>query len=162
MKEKAIIIAAIVAGAWLGNRIRMPSGYLAGGMIAGLIAKGFVTAGLPTAPWLSAISQILVAYVVVANSDVETIKRNPGIIPIALGFIAVLVLFCLGASLLIHKVFGLDLKTAIYATAPGGLSGMALTAADAGAETPISMMFHLFRLIVILITTPLLASVLAR
>ena len=35
---------------------------------------------------------------------------------------------------------------------------MALSATDAGAETPISLMFHMFRITIILVSTPLIAS----
>jgi uncharacterized membrane protein AbrB (regulator of aidB expression) len=49
MKEKGIIIiAAILAGAWLGGRLKLPSGYLIGGMIAGLIVKGIVSSNVPS------------------------------------------------------------------------------------------------------------------
>jgi membrane AbrB-like protein len=161
MKEKSIIIAAILVGAWLGNRLKLPSGYLTGGMIAGLLAKGFFSTNLPGGSALSIVSQLLVAYVLVSNSDIEVIKKNPAIIPIALGYVIVLTLFCFGLAVVLNKVFHLDIRTAIFATAPGGLSGMALSMTDGGAETPISMTFHLFRIILVLILTPLLASFLA-
>lgn len=158
MKEKGIIIAAILVGAWLGNRLRLPSGYLTGGMIAGLLAKGFFSANLPASGALSVISQLLVAYIIVSNSDIEVIRKNPTVVPIALGYIVVLTLFCFGLALVLNKVFHLDIRTAIFATAPGGLSGMALSMTDGGAETPISMTFHLFRMVLVLILTPFLAS----
>ncbi|TXT51375.1 MAG: putative ammonia monooxygenase-like protein [Spirochaetes bacterium] len=163
MKEKGlIIIAAILLGGWLGNKVKIPSGYLVGGMIFGLLAKGFAGGNLASGSALSAISQIMVAYVVVSNSDVQMIKRHPEVIPVALGYIIALVVICLGLSFILNKVFHIDLKTAIYATAPGGLSGMALSATDAGAETPISMIFHLFRMTVVLLATPLLATFFAK
>jgi membrane AbrB-like protein len=162
MQQQAIIIVSILVGAFLGNHFKLPSGALTGGMIAGLVAKGIVSANVPSGNILSIASQVLVAYVIVSNSDVQTIRQHPEIVPIALGFIIVLVAFCFGAAWALHKVFHLDIKTAIYATAPGALSGMALSAADAGAETPISMMFHLFRLTFILLSTPLLAALFAR
>lgn len=158
MKGKGIIIAAILVGAWLGHRLKLPSGYLTGGMVAGLLAKGFFATTLPAGNALSIISQLLVAYVIVSNSDIEVIKKNPAIVPIALGYIVVLSLLCFGLAIVLNKVFHLDIRTAIFATAPGGLSGMALSMTDAGAETPISMTFHLFRIVLVLILTPLLAS----
>lgn len=42
MQQPWIIGAAILAGAFLGDRLKLPSGILTGGMIAGLVAKGFV------------------------------------------------------------------------------------------------------------------------
>ena len=163
MKEKGIvIIAAILAGAWLGNKLKIPSGYLTGGMVAGLVVKGLVSANLPAGNILSVVSQLLVAYVVVSNSDVAVIRRHPEVVPIALGYIAVLSLFCFGLAIVLNKVFHFDIRTAIFATAPGGLSGMALSMTDAGAETPISMTFHLFRMVLVLILTPLFASLFTK
>lgn len=162
MKEKGIIIAAILVGAWLGHKLKLPSGYLTGGMILGLIAKGVVSSNIAAGNTLSIVSQILVAYVVVANSDVDIIKKHPEVVPVALGYIAVLTLFCFGLALVLNKVFHFDIKTAIFATAPGGLSSMALSMTDSGAETPISMTFHLFRMILVLILTPLLASLFVK
>lgn len=47
MKGKIIIIAAILVGAWVGNRIKLPSGYLTGGLILGLVVKGIVGGNVP-------------------------------------------------------------------------------------------------------------------
>ncbi len=102
------------------------------------------------------------AYVVVSNSDVASIRRHPEAVPVAVGYILVLIVFCMIAAWGISRWFDLDLQTAIYATAPGGLAGMALSATDAGAETPVSMMFHLLRLTIILIVTPYLAAFFTR
>ncbi len=162
MKDQGVIVAAIFLGAWAGHYFKLPSGILTGGMIAGLVAKGIVLADIPSGNLLSTISQLLVAYVVVSNSDVASIRRHPEAVPLAVGYIFVLIVFCMIAAWGISRWFDLDLQTAIYATAPGGLAGMALSATDAGAETPVSMMFHLFRLTIILIVTPYLAAFFTR
>ena len=163
MKERGIvIIAAILVGAWLGNRLKLPSGYLTGGMLLGLIAKGFLSANVPMGNALSVVSQILVAYVIVFNSDIDVLKKHPEVVPVALGYVAALICLCFGLAMILNKVFHFDIKTAIFATAPGGLSGMALSMTDGGAETPISMTFHLFRMVLVLIVTPLLASIFVK
>ena len=162
MKEQGIIIAAILAGGGLGHWLKLPSGILVGGMVSGLLAKGITLGDIPSGTAMSVVSQLAVAWVVVSNSDVATIRAHPEIVPAALSYVAVLLSFCLGLAFLLTRFFGLDLNTAIYATAPGGLSGMALSAADAGAETPLSMMFHLFRMVIVLIVTPITAHYLTR
>ena len=50
----------------------------------------------------------------------------------------------------------------IAVAAPGALFGMAPSAADAGAETPVSLIFHLFRMVIVLIVTPFAALFLNR
>jgi hypothetical protein len=162
MKQQGIIVAAILVGAFLGDRFKLPSGILMGGMVAGLVAKGVVSGTLPGGNLLSIVAQLLVAYVIVSNSDVSTIRRHPEIVPVAIGYTILLIGFCVGAAWVLNRFFHIDIRTAIYATAPGGLSGMALSAADAGAETPISIVFQLFRLILILVSTPLLSIFLSK
>jgi membrane AbrB-like protein len=111
---------------------------------------------------MSVLSQLAVAYVVVSNSDVASIRAHPEIIPAALFYVTVLLVFCAFMAFVVTRFFGIDLNTAIYATAPGGLSGMALSAADAGAETPQSLTFHLFRMVIVLLVTPLTALYFTR
>lgn len=162
MKEKLIILAAIVIGAFVGNRIRLPSGYLTGGLIVGLAAKGIVGGNVPYSSSMSFISQLLVAYILVATSNVNSIGQNPEVIPVALAYVLALMAFTTGIAFMLNKFFHIDLLTAIYGTAPGGLSGMAITAVDAGAETAISAVFQLFRIILVMIATPLLAALLSK
>jgi membrane AbrB-like protein len=162
MKEKIIIIAAILVGAWVGNKIRLPSGYLTGGLILGLVAKGIVGGNVPYGGPISLISQMLVAYILVATSDVNSIGQHPEVVPIALVYVVALLAFTTGIAFFLNKVFHIDLLTAMYGTAPGGLSGMAITAVDAGAETAISAVFQVFRIILVMIATPLLAALLSR
>ena len=83
-------------------------------------------------------SQMLVAYIFVATSDMNSIGEHPEVIPIALAYVLALLVFTTGVAFLLNKVFHIDLLTAMYGTAPGGLSGMAITAVDAGADTTIS------------------------
>ena len=157
MRDQGVIVLAILAGGWIGHFLKVPSGILVGGMIAGLFAKGVTLGEIPSGTMLSMLSQFLVAYVVVSNSDVASIRTHPEVVPAALSYVAVLLVLCIGLAFLVTRFFGIDLNTAIYATAPGGLSGMALSAADAGAETPLSLVFHMFRMVIVLIVTPLVA-----
>ena len=162
MKEKIIIIAAIIIGALLGNQLKLPSGYLMGGLILGLIAKGIVGSNVPYGGPVSLVSQLLVAYILVATSSVDSIIKRPQVIPVALAYVVALLTFTTGLAFVLNKVFHIDLLTAMYGTAPGGLSGMAITAVDAGAETAISTIFQVFRIILVMIATPLLAALLSK
>jgi uncharacterized membrane protein AbrB (regulator of aidB expression) len=81
MSQQWIIMAALLVGAFLGDRFKLPSGILVGGMIAGLVAKGFAGGNVPNGRVLSVVSQLLVAYVVVSNSDVASLKKQPEVLP---------------------------------------------------------------------------------
>lgn len=162
MKESIVIAASVLLGGLLGHLLRLPSGVLVGGMVAGLLAKGITLGDLPSGDPLSIVSQLLVAYVIVSNSDVASLRSHPEAVPAALFYVALLLAFCAGMAFVVARCFGIDLRTAVYATAPGALSGMALSAADAGAETPVSLIFHLFRMVIVLIVTPFAALLLTR
>ena len=162
LRESIVIAAAVVLGGLLGHMLRLPSGVLVGGLVAGLLAKGITLGNLPNGDALSYASQMLVAYVIVSNSDVASLRLHPEAVPAALFYVALLLVFCVGMAFVVTRFFGLDLQTAVYATAPGALSGMALSATDAGAETPVSLIFHLFRMVIVLIVTPFTALLLTR
>ncbi len=162
MRESIVIAASVLLGGLMGHILRLPSGVLVGGMVAGLLAKGVTLGDLPSGDLLSVASQLLVAYVIVSNSDVASLRSHPEAVPAALFYIALLLTFCIGMAFVLTRFFGIDLRTAVYATAPGALSGMALSATDAGAETPVSLIFHLFRMVIVLIVTPFAALFLTR
>jgi len=50
----------------------------------------------------------------------------------------------------------------MYSTAPGGISGMAITAVEAGADTAISSAFQVLRIVLVLVATPILAGILSK
>ncbi|HOC27788.1 MAG TPA: AbrB family transcriptional regulator [Rectinema sp.] len=162
MKEKIIIVAAILVGAWIGSKLKLPSGYLTGGLILGLIVKGIVGGNVPSSGSVSIISQLLVAYVLVATSNVESLKQRPEVIPVALGYVVALLAFTTGLSFILNRFFHIDLLTAMYSTAPGGISGMAITAVEAGADTAISSAFQVLRIVLVLVATPILAGILSK
>ena len=162
LRESIVIAVSVLLGGVLGHLLRLPSGVMVGGMVAGLLVKGATLGELPSGELLSVVSQLLVAYVIVSNSDVASLRAHSEAVPAALFYIALLLTFCIGMAFVIMRLFGIDLQTAVYATAPGALSGMALSATDAGAETPVSLIFHLFRMVIVLIVTPFAALFLNR
>ncbi len=147
MKEKMIIVTAILVGAWIGSKLKLPSGYLTGGLILGLIVKGIVGGNVPSSGSVSIISQLLVAYVLVATSNVESLKQRPEVIPVALGYVVALLAFTTGLSFILNRFFHIDLLTAMY---------------SAGADTAISSAFQVLRIVLVLVATPILAGILSK
>ena len=74
MKESFVIVLSIVMGGAAGHFLRLPSGILVGGLVAGLAAKGLTLGNVPSGSFWSVASQLLVAYVVVSNSDVGALR----------------------------------------------------------------------------------------
>ena len=77
-------------GGLIGHVIKMPSGIMVGGMIAGLAVKIALAPDLDGSRWLSILSQLLVAGAIVFNSDVSSVKALPSMIPVALGYSVVM------------------------------------------------------------------------
>jgi membrane AbrB-like protein len=74
--------------------------------------------------------------------------------PVVILGVASLIVTGLGMSLLLHRRFGWDLPTALYACTPGGLSELAATSEDVGANTQIVIAVHTVRVIAIVVLGP--------
>ena len=68
--------------------LHFPSGVMVGGMVAGFFVKGATLGELPNGDLLSVVSQLLVAYVIVSNSDVASLRAHSEAVPAALFYIA--------------------------------------------------------------------------
>lgn len=65
-------------------------------------------------------------------------------------------------SFLFHKVFHMDLATAMFAFCPGGSTDMALVAEDMGAQVPIVVVSQSLRVILVIALFPLLSQILSN
>lgn len=134
-----------------------------GGLVAGLAIKAMMRLGLdPKVEWLSWISQALVAYVLVRGTDFSSLVDLPKYLPAALAYSFSLLVFTLGLAWVFAKICKMDFLTSLFATTPGGLTGIALVAVDIGADPAISILFNICRLVTILIAVPVIANIIVR
>lgn len=154
-----IVLFAVVAGSFFGYKSGISGGALVFGMVSGLAVKGFMRLGLdPKVEWLSWISQCMVAYVLVRGSDFASITDIPKYLPAAISYSLLLFVFTLGMAWLYAHFCGMDFLTSLFATSPGGLSGIAVVAVEMGANATISVLFNICRMMVILVLVPLIAN----
>ena len=59
MRESIVIAASVLLGGGVGHFLRLPSGVLVGGMVAGLLAKRLTLGDLPGGNLLSVVSRWL-------------------------------------------------------------------------------------------------------
>lgn len=156
--EELYVVVGVLAGAALGHKTPVPVGALLGGMIGGLAVKAFWSMGMTKSPMLSIASQILVAYVLVAGSDVASIRQVPRFIPLAVLYSLLLLAVSWACSWILVRFFGVDDMTAIFATPPGGLTGIGITSNEVGADAPVTLLFHMTRIILIMVLVPLVAA----
>lgn len=153
------MIVAVVAGSSLGYKLGISGGALVFGLVAGLSAKGLMKLGLdPRIEWLSWLSQCLVAYVLVRGSDFASVKDLPKYLPAAISYSMLLFVFTLGLAWLYARICGMDFLTSLFATSPGGLTGIAVVAVEMGANATVSVLFNICRIFVILVLVPLIAN----
>jgi membrane AbrB-like protein len=77
-----------------------------------------------------------------------------GLAPVVVLGVGVLIVTGLGMSLVLHRRFGWDLPTALYACTPGGLSELAATSEDVGANAQIVVAVHTVRVVAIVVIGP--------
>lgn len=159
MESGLIVILAVICGSFLGLKSGISGGALVFGLLGGLSAKGLMRLGLDSKiEWLTWLSQCLVAYVLVRGSDFASIKDVPKYLPAAISYSLLLFVFTLGMAWLYSYMCGMDFITSMFATSPGGLSGIAVVAVEMGANATISVLFNLCRILVILVLVPLIAN----
>ena len=163
MSGQFYTIMAVIAGSAVGWKLDFPAGPMVGGLLCGLIVKAFFTLGLdPKLDWLSYISQALVAYVLVRGSDFSSLKELPRLIPAAVAYSFMLLAFTLGMAWLFARICRMDFLTSLFATTPGGLSGIAIVAVDIGADPAVSVLFNIFRIVTVLVVVPILANFIVK
>lgn len=159
MESGLVVILAVICGSFLGLKSGISGGALVLGLLGGLSAKGLMRLGLDSKiEWLTWLSQCLVAYVLVRGSDFASIKDVPKYLPAAISYSLLLFVFTLGMAWLYSYMCGMDFITSLFATSPGGLSGIAVVAVEMGANATISVLFNLCRILVILVLVPLIAN----
>ncbi|HPQ36563.1 MAG TPA: ammonia monooxygenase, partial [Synergistaceae bacterium] len=72
--ENWYVALAVLLGGYLGHISPIPAGGLVGGIVGGLLLKGGLGMGESKVALLSFVSQVLVAFVIVARSDLSSLK----------------------------------------------------------------------------------------
>ena len=163
MSSQFYTIFAVVLGSGIGDNLNFPAGAMVGGLLGGLIVTAFFTMGLdPKIDWLSYLSQALVAYVLVRGSDFSSLKELPKYLPAAIAYSLLLLVFTLGLAWFFARFCNMDFLTSLFATTPGGLTGIAVVAVDIGANPAISVLFNICRIVTVLVVVPILANIIVR
>ncbi|MEA4873555.1 MAG: AbrB family transcriptional regulator [Synergistaceae bacterium] len=163
MNSNYLILFAVLGGSAIGHKSGFPAGSMVGGLLAGLVVKAVMNMGLdPRIDWLSYISQALVAYVLVRGSDFSSIAEIPRYLPAAVAYSFSLLIFTLGLAWIFSKMCKMDFLTSLFATTPGGLTGIAIVAVDIGADPTISVLFNICRIVTVLIVVPIIANIIVR
>lgn len=138
-----LMIAAL--GGWLARKIRIPSGAMIGAIIA-TATLNTLTGWALVLPSMRLLMQVAGGILLghsISKSNLSMIKSlGKATVILIVGLITLNITL----GMIIHYTCGVDLSTSLFATAPGGVSDMALIADELGADTSVVSLLQLFRM----------------
>lgn len=146
-----------VAGAWLGPRLRIPSGALLLPMIIGAALHSSGVMALQVPEWLLALAYTLIGWSVGLRFTRPIFLLALRTLPQMVASIVALMLFCGLLAWMLTRFLPVDLMTAYLATSPGGLDTVAIIAAGSRVDMSFVMAMQTLRLFTILLTGPAMA-----
>ncbi|CAI1730025.1 AbrB family transcriptional regulator [Serratia plymuthica] len=146
-----------VAGAWLGPRLRIPSGALLLPMIIGAALHSSGAMALQVPEWLLALAYTLIGWSVGLRFTRPIFLLALRTLPQMVASIAALMLLCGLLAWMLTRFLPVDLMTAYLATSPGGLDTVAIIAAGSRVDMSFVMAMQTLRLFTILLTGPAMA-----
>lgn len=153
--DKIIYTLAIGSiGGVIGVKLKIPAGAMIGSMISvGIynvfISKGYVPSNFKT------IAQIVIGCIIGLNFTMDSILGLKKLIIPSIILVIGLTFLSIILGLILHKTTGLDLPTALFSSAPGGLTDMVIMSESFGAQTHIVALLHLTRLTTVLTVLPI-------
>ncbi|MGE5632137.1 MAG: AbrB family transcriptional regulator [Caulobacteraceae bacterium] len=154
-----LIIACI--GAYIGVKLKLPAGALIGSMLS--VAVFNMSTGNGYIPLnFKLIAQIVVGGMIGLNFRTDTIKSLKKLALPAVILAAGLMIYSILLGFLISKLTGLDLKTALFSCAPGGVADTTLISEAYGADATKVALLHLVRLIAVISALPFVINRLTK
>lgn len=151
-----LLIAFI--GGIIGIKVKIPAGALVGAMIS--VAIYNIYTGKGEIPYnFKLLSQIVVGGMIGLNFTIDSVQQIKKIILPSVILVVGLTVFSLLLGFIIHKISGIDLITALFSSAPGGITDMTLISEAYGADITKVALLHLMRLVTVITIMPLAIKV---
>jgi membrane AbrB-like protein len=151
-----VLFWATVGGA-AAHRFHMPGGAFIGALFGCGLFRVLSTQAEPLPASVSLTVQILAGVLVGSSFDPQLARTFKHLLPWAfLGAILYLAFGFLLAHML-TKVGVLEPRAALYSLTPGGLLGISVISTAEGAQPGVVVMFHMVRVILVLLAAPFVA-----
>lgn len=164
----AVIVGVSLIGSRLSKRCHLPAPWLLGSMIgvAGAQTIGGTLAGHNLVIWWPH-ALMIIAQLLIGSSVGAGLRRTmfDGLVrTLFVGFLSSigLIVSMFLCALLVAKITGLDLMTAVLAFSPGGIAEMATTSVVLGAESTFVVGVQVLRVMAICLILPPLFAILNR
>lgn len=151
----AIAVLAAAAAGLLFQKLRVPSGAMIGSAL-GMILCSLLLGHVWTPPGLSLSLQFLTGAFIgckVTREKLLGCLRRPQVI---LFLIAGMLFFNTISGILLARISSMDLVTALFASAPGGVSDMVIVSGALGADTALVSLIQVTRVLAITCVFPLI------
>jgi len=156
-----ITFALIAVGMAVGIRLRIPSGTFLVPLVIGTVLRGLglIDIELPQPILLACFTTI--GWMVGLRFTRTIFLHVMSKLPHMLTSIFILMAYCSVIAIILTQILDIDLLTAYLATSPGGADSIAIIAASTNVNLGFVLAFQTVRLIVVLITGPLIARFIA-
>ena len=141
-------------GATIFTKLKVPAGAMIGSMVFVAIFNILTSKGYMPSD-LKIVGQVIVGSIVGLNFNKEAILGLKKLVKPASLLVVGLTSTSLILGFSIYKITGLDLITALFSCAPGGLTDMTIMSESFGAKIHIVAILHLIRLITVLTIFPI-------
>jgi membrane AbrB-like protein len=152
LRVGALLGAAAVVGL-IADRLGVPAGALLGAL-AGAFLVNVAWPGPRLARAFRTGGKALSGTVIGLSFTPAILASAIGLAPVVVLGVGALILTGLGMSFVLHRRFGWDLPTALYSCTPGGLSELAATSEDVGANVQVVVAVHTVRVVAIVVLGP--------
>jgi hypothetical protein len=150
------VIGLAVAGGLAAQYFRLPGGVMLGSMFA-VAAYALLTSepvpGLPD-PLVTGAQMVLGALLGIGFT-MATLRQIQAMLLPSLITLLLLLGISYALGLLLARLSGVDIPTALFSLAPGGMNYIAATAEATGANGGVVAVIHLLRIIMTIVLVPL-------
>lgn len=155
-KDYAVLIACGVVGATAGRLLRLPAAFMMGPMIVSAIAHlGGATNSSPPGELVAA-AQVAVGAAIGCRFVGAAFHKLHKEIATSIGAAFIMIGVAVVFAKITVAITGLNLDATVLSYAPGGFAEMSLIGLALGIEIAMVATHHLFRLFLILMTSPLI------
>lgn len=159
MQKLVFTLIIGLIGGYVGIKLKIPAGAMIGSMIFVGGYNIFTSSGyMPTN--FKLIAQIIIGCTVGLNFTMDSVLGLKKIIIPSIILVIGLTTLSIVLGFIIHKLTGIDLQTALFSAAPGGLADMTIMSEAFGAQTHIVALLHLIRLTTVLTVLPVVIKIL--
>lgn len=158
MKKMIYTLLIGILGGIIGIILNIP----AGAMIGSMVFVGIYNVKTNNAyveKKLKFVGQIIIGCIVGLNFNMEAVIGLKELIFPAIILIVGLTGMCILLGYILYKVTNIDLTTALFSCAPGGLTDMTLMSEAYGAQIHIVAILHLIRLTTVLTIFPIVIKI---